>query len=121
MNPQIKVIFTDENIHKLFGHEAAEDEDSERLQEYYLKNDIYNRITANLPLRILVGHKGIGKSALFKIAMAEDKQKGNLPVFIRPDDLIDIGKDASSFLETIRDWKKGLKYIIAIKVLEYAK
>lgn len=121
MSISSKVSFTDENIHKLFGHEAAEDEDSERLQEYYLKNEIYSRITANLPLRILVGHKGIGKSALFKIAIAEDKQKGILPIFIRPDDLIDIGKDASTFLETIRDWKKGLKYIIAMKVLEYAE
>ena len=27
----------------------------------------------DIPLRILVGHKGIGKSALFKIAMSEDR------------------------------------------------
>jgi len=117
----IKVIFTDENIHKIFGHEAAEDENSERLQEYYLKNEIYDRITANLPLRILVGHKGIGKSALFKIAIAEDKYKGILPIYIRPDDLIGIGKEKNDFLETIREWKIGLKSIITAKVLEYAE
>ncbi|RYE14277.1 MAG: hypothetical protein EOP34_06945, partial [Rickettsiales bacterium] len=121
MTTNVKIDLTDENIHKIFGHEAAEDENSERLQEYYLKNDIYSRITANLPIRILVGHKGIGKSALFKIAIAEDKEKGILPIYIRPDDLIDIGKETNNFLETIREWKRGLKYIIASKVLEYAE
>ncbi|MBA4124488.1 MAG: hypothetical protein H0X72_18760 [Acidobacteria bacterium] len=60
--------FTDDNIQKLFGHEAAEDEDPERLKKYYFKSSIYDRIATDLPIRILVGHKGIGKSALFKIA-----------------------------------------------------
>ena len=35
-NPEIT--FTEENISRLFGQEAAEDEDFERLQSYYIKN-----------------------------------------------------------------------------------
>jgi len=32
---QLSPIFSEINIQKLFGHEAAENEDPERLQEYY--------------------------------------------------------------------------------------
>ncbi len=71
-------LFTEENIRKLFGHEAAEDEDIDRLKEYYFKNDTYAQVATDLPFRILVGHKGIGKSALFQIAMAEDKEAVNV-------------------------------------------
>ena len=61
--------FSDENILKLFGNEAAESESPERLKEYYLKSSIYDRVASDTPLRILVGHKGIGKSALIRVAL----------------------------------------------------
>jgi hypothetical protein len=112
-----KVNFTDEIIQKLFGHEAAEDEDFNRLKEYYFKIKVYDRIIADLPLRILVGHKGIGKSALFKVAISEEKEAGHLPILIRPDDILGLKADTSDFLQTIRDWKQGLNIIIGKKVL----
>ena len=110
--------FTEENIQKLFGHEAAENESPERLKEYYFKNNIYSRVVSDLPIRILVGHKGIGKSALFKIAKDEDIDKDVIPVSIQPNDVLDLGTDKSDFLHTIRSWTKGLKEIIIIKVLD---
>ena len=109
--------FTDENIQKLFGHEAAEDESFERLKQYYLKTSIYNRVTSDVPLRILVGHKGIGKSALIQIAISEDKQNGILPLLIRPDDILEVAASDNSFLQLIREWKDGLYRIIAQKAL----
>jgi len=102
---------------RLFGHEAAEDETPERLKEYYFKNITYQDVTAPLGLRILVGHKGIGKSALFKIAIMEDRQNGELPILIRPDDIAELGKETTDFLLSIRAWKDGLKKIIASKAL----
>lgn len=113
-----ELIFTEENIHKLFGHEAAEDESFERLQSYYIKNKTHDKVMADLPLRILVGHKGIGKSALFKIAISEDESKGKLPILIKPDDIADLAHDSGVFHQIIRDWKKGLINIIALKVLQ---
>ncbi|MDA8172919.1 MAG: hypothetical protein M0Z48_13945 [Nitrospiraceae bacterium] len=107
-----KVKLTDENIQKLFGSEAAEDESFDRLKQYYFKTSVYERITADLPLRIMVGHKGIGKSALFKIAAAEDAEGNNLALFIRPDDISGLAKEERDFLEIIREWKKGLNEII---------
>ncbi len=111
------ISFTEETIQKLFGHEAAEDEDESRLQEYYFKSNIYKQVTANLSLRILVGHKGTGKSALFKMAMHEDISQGKLPILIQPNDIVDISIDDSNFLKKIQIWTEGLLEIIFNKIL----
>ena len=101
--------FSEENIAALFGHEAAEDEDIERLKGYYFKGNVYGQIANDLPIRILVGHKGIGKSALFHIAMAEEAQRGKLSLLIKPDDIAGIGgraqKPSATFLEENVAWE----------------
>lgn len=109
--------FSEPELQRLFGHEAAEDEDPARLREYYFKTKTYDQMSVDLPLRILVGHKGIGKSALFKVAMAEDKENGLITVLIRPDDVAMLATDTDDFLATIREWKAGLSQIIAKRVL----
>lgn len=112
-----RLTFSEAEIQNLFGHEAAEDETPARLRQYYFKNDVHDRVAADLPLRILVGHKGVGKSALFKVAISEGRESGRFPVLIRPDDVVGLGMDTSDFLQTIRDWKRGLLAILARKVL----
>ncbi|WP_332445222.1 P-loop ATPase, Sll1717 family [Wolinella succinogenes] len=109
--------FTEENISKLFGNEAAEDEDIERLKGYYLKGNVYTQTVNDLPLRILVGHKGIGKSALFRVAMEEEKLNNKLSLIIKPDDIIGIADNQTDFLKMIRDWKEGIREIISQKAL----
>ncbi|MCG3168782.1 MAG: hypothetical protein CALGDGBN_00289 [Pseudomonadales bacterium] len=109
--------FTEQNIAALFGHEAAEDEDIERLKSYYLKGAVYEQVANDLPIRILVGHKGIGKSALFHVAMAEDAAAGRLSLLIKPDDIAGIGDSETNFLKLIREWKVGINEIIASKAL----
>jgi len=111
---QIK--FTDETIQRIFGHEAAEDEDPLRLREYYFKSNVFEQVASELSLRVLVGHKGIGKSALFKVAMAEDEEANNLSIAIQPNDIADLGKGEGGFLELVRGWEKGLTEIITQKV-----
>lgn len=112
-----QLTFSDLEVQQLFGHEAAEDETPARLRQYYFKTDAFEQVTADVGLRILVGHKGVGKSALFKIAMAEDHDAGSLPILIRPDDVAGLAADASDLLKAIREWKEGLLDIIATKVL----
>lgn len=116
-----RLTFSEAEIQNLIGHEAAEDETPSRLRQYYFKNDVYDRVTADLPLRILVGHKGVGKSALFKVAISERQEAGGFPILIRPDDIVGLGTDTSDFLQTIRDWKKGLLAIMARKVFSTLK
>jgi len=110
--------FSSAEIYRLFGREAAEDEDPARLREYYFKGVTYDDVTAALPLRILVGHKGIGKSALFKIAMLENEDHRELPMLIKPDDIAGLAQEGDDFLLTIRAWRQGLNEIITRKVLE---
>lgn len=111
-------VFSEENIQKIFGHEAAEDESPERLREYYFKSSDYESVKADLPLRILVGHKGIGKSALFTVAKAEDEDNGLLSISLRPDDVVDIASDPTEFNRQIQQWKSGLARIIQKKILQ---
>lgn len=110
------VEFNDQNIQQLFGFEDAESENPERLKEYFLKKDTFDRVTTDLPLRILVGHKGTGKSALFRVAMAEESEKGNLAILIKPDDIAEIALEQNNFLIRVREWKDGLSKIISEKV-----
>lgn len=116
MKTNQNLIFNDETIQRLFGFEDAESEPIERLREYYFKKDTFSRVVSDLPIRILVGHKGTGKSALFKVAIAEEKENGNLPILIKPDDIADLGKTDENFLLRIRQWKYGLIKIIGAKV-----
>lgn len=109
--------FTESQIQSLFGHEAAEDEDPDRLRTYYFKSATYDHVATDLSLRILVGHKGIGKSALFQVAMAEDREAHRIAILVKPDDVADLGADPSDFIRTVRSWKSGLLEIIAAKVL----
>lgn len=111
------VEFSEETIQKLFGHEAAEDERPERLREYYFKSSTYDQVVTNLPLRILVGHKGIGKSALFQVAIDEDRKAHRLTLVVQPDDIIDLGEDTHDFLRAIRSWKNGLLGLLARKAM----
>lgn len=110
--------FTDENIRKIFGAYDGEGENITRLSQYYLKTDIYESIKANLPVRILVGSKGVGKSALFRMALKESAEQGKLCVFIKPDDIAEIGQKHESLMISIRQWKHGLTKIIVRKILE---
>ncbi|SIO35405.1 hypothetical protein SAMN05444166_4032 [Singulisphaera sp. GP187] len=109
--------FDDDSIQQLFGHEAAEDENPQRLRDYYFKGNIYSRSSSDLPLRILVGHKGIGKSALFEVAQQEDAESHTVAILLRPDDVHEIATSAS-VLESIRNWKEGLARIIFDKVMK---
>ena len=112
-----EVTFNEETIRSIFGHEAAEDEDIERLKRYYVKTDVYAAIKSSIPLYILVGHKGVGKSALFKVLISEDNEDSNIPIAIQPDDILDIKTSETDFLQRIRDWKEGLSRILFHELL----
>ena len=112
--------FSDAQIRKIFGSEDAETENSERFHEYFVKNRAYENLRADLPLRILVGHKGVGKSALLRYSFDEDVRSGILSVFLKPDDLSDLLKvNSQSDINTrIEAWKIGIKKAVAEKAVE---
>lgn len=111
--------FDDETLERLFGAEDAENEIAERFKEYFFFNRTYENLLADLPIRILVGHKGIGKSALLRRAYLNNEEKSQLAIWIRPNDLIPhLGKTTTiEFNQLIENWKTGLLSAIADKAL----
>lgn len=107
-----ELTFDEDTIRALFGHEAAEDEKVERLKNYYLKTDIYEKMKSDIPLFILVGHKGVGKSALIKVLSYDDSVENRIPIAVQPNDIIDLDVSESNFLKKIQTWKDGLANII---------
>ena len=116
----MNITFTEEQIHGLFGDLAAEDEDKDRLKQYFFKNDTYSKIHNSMPLRILVAHKGIGKSAIFHMSYLENSENNILSLLIRPDDIANLGKpdESDDFLQLIRKWKTGLEQLIVELVMK---
>lgn len=118
--PHGKVVdFSEEQIREMFGDLAAEDEKEERFSSYFIKTDVYKKIHNFLPIRILVAHKGIGKSAVFKMSYLENQKNNVLSIWVKPDDILGIANagDGVDPLEMIRQWKSGLEEILVKKVV----
>lgn len=112
--------FTDTRIEELFGAEDAEGEPIQRFKEYFVANKSYEKLTELLPIRVLVGHKGVGKSALLRRAYLEDEENGRLAVFIQPGDVEEIADELKSidFNRIIEGWKRGITRVIAKKAAQ---
>lgn len=116
--------FDDPTIERLFGADDAENETDERFKEYFYFNKIFENIDNDLPIRILVGHKGIGKSALLRRAFLRDRERNRLAIRLQPGDLLKLKADASaSELDFLAEkWKDGLLSAITEKtVTEFTK
>jgi hypothetical protein len=113
-------VFSDENIERLFGAQAAEDENPDRLKEYFYVNRTYDNIRNNLSIRVLVGHKGIGKSAVLKRSYLDDVETGQICAWIQPTDLTELSsiKDTGDFNQQIDAWKRGILRVVAKKLID---
>lgn len=107
--------FDDETILALFGAQAAEDERPNQLKSYFIKNKAYERASADIPLRIVVGHKGVGKSALLKILYLEQSSDNFLSIWLQPTDIARAWSVSGSFVEEVEGIKKNIISIIAEK------
>lgn len=110
--------FDDETILSLFGAQAAEDEDPDRLKSYFVRNKAYDRARAEIPLRILVGHKGIGKSAILVMSFQQDLQDNILCLWLKPTDLSRAWSVDGTFVERVEGIKRNILRLIAEKSLE---
>lgn len=110
--------FDDETIRNIFGTDTAEDDDPDRLRAYFLRNKSYENIRSSLPLRILVGHKGIGKTALLRMSHLEDIEKDILSLWLKPDDFVGIELRGKSFVEKIGEYKRVIGRLIYCQSLE---
>lgn len=103
--------FDDVTIQQIFGADDAENENDDRLKEYFYRNMAYDSLTSNLPVRVLVGHKGVGKSALLKRAYLSDIDTDTPCVWLQPDALLNVQSDTTpsdQFVKKISIWKTGI-------------
>ena len=103
--------FDDVTIQQIFGADDAENENDERLKEYFYRNMAYDSLTSSLPVRVLVGHKGVGKSALLKRAYLSDAETKTPCVWLQPDALLNVQSDTrptDQFVHRISVWKSGI-------------
>lgn len=111
--------FNDVTIEKLFGKEDAENENKQRLKEYFYRNKAYQKLREPLPIRIVVGHKGVGKSAILKMSALEDEEGGYLNLWIRPNDLVKYtdyeNPDINKMIEI---WKRAITDLVFNKTIE---
>ncbi|MGN8058766.1 P-loop ATPase, Sll1717 family [Pedobacter sp. 22163] len=119
MSTNQPVTLNEENRNKIFGTFDGEGENIDRLKEYYFKNDIYESLISDQPLKILVGNKGVGKSALFRVAYAEARENNVMAVNLEPDDVAEIWEKQEEIdIIKVRKWKHALTENIANKVLQ---
>ena len=111
--------FDDATIERLIGTEDAENENDQRFKQYFFFNKTYENLVANLPIRILVGHKGIGKSALLRRAYLHNQENLQLAIRVRPNDLVShmVEVDPPELNQQIESWKSGLLEAIVQKCI----
>lgn len=114
------ITFTEDQITGLFGELAAEDEEIVRFKSSFFKSSTYAKIHNERPLRILVAHKGVGKSVLFRMSYEENISNNVLTLWIRPNDIADLCQvsEDENPLSLIEKWKSGLNSRIVELVMQ---
>lgn len=111
--------FNDQTIERLFGVSDGENESPARLKEYFFRNKAYENLNNDLAIRILVGHKGSGKSSLLRMLYLEDKDKELPAIWLQPGDLLNSFHDKKgSFNSLIENWKNVLTDVIVNEVVK---
>ncbi len=117
--------FDSNTIFELFGSFDAEQEKLDRFKDYFVTNDFYEQFSANFPLRIVVGNKGAGKSAIIRASQIEMSDfDDHICVPLTASDLIARADDLpTDGLKAINHWKsvfatEALSHIVTSSISE---
>lgn len=96
-----------DTVHGLFGSFDAEQENLDKFKDYFVTNNFFERFTANFPLRIAVGNKGAGKSAMLRASLINDQNEPNcVCISLTAPDLIALADNLpTDTLKAINHWK----------------
>src|ERR1035437_4080413 len=112
MTPQI-------DISKLsFGAPAAERDINQGLIHYFVESDTFAQLVKRTKTLIL-GNRGAGKSALFKVFADRERKKGSLVLELAPENYSYEILSAQMAKESEGAWKKQGAYAAAWKYLIY--
>ena len=112
--------FSHSTINQLFGYEGAELEKPINLKKWYLKPSFFSDLKSDTPIIIVAGNKGVGKTALFKTLIEENKLENCIPILIKPDEIEDLSYTNSNFLQMVRNWKLGMYTKITHELISFS-
>lgn len=103
---------------KLFGNDAAEEEQESIFSSYVVERDeLRDFLNNENPLQIARAYKGEGKSALLRLVRTKLKKSGNDEIIVST-----TGPDLSPPIEStdhdlwVREWKKSILRIVANEI-----
>jgi hypothetical protein len=101
-----------------FGAPAAERDIERGLDEYFVESEAYHRVKAGTK-RILIGGRGIGKSALFQVLARREREAGSYVIELSPEDYSYELLTQTMASEARGSWAKHGAYAAAWKYLIY--
>lgn len=110
--------FTHDNIVEIFGTDAADTEDAARLYTFFVANSSYDEVRAPHPVSLIVGQKGIGKTALMRVSSLDDARDQFPHVFMKAYQILGETpiEDASSL--SLQKFKSAIESAIVEHVVE---
>ncbi|HPV99244.1 MAG TPA: hypothetical protein PLZ78_15535 [Spirochaetota bacterium] len=107
------------NLSKLnFGAPAAERDINQGLKEYFVESDVFKKFFTKKKY-VLIGNRGTGKSAIFKIIADRHKSKGELVIELSPENYSYEMLSQLMLKESAGSWAKQGAYAAAWKYLLY--
>ncbi len=101
-----------------FGAPAAERDIERGLDEYFVESGAYNRVKAGTK-RILIGGRGIGKSAMFQVLARRERHDGSYVIELSPEDYSYELLTQTMASQERGSWAKRGAYAAAWKYLIY--
>lgn len=101
-----------------FGSPAAERDINEGLDDYFVESQAFNRIEQG-DRTILLGNRGMGKSAIFKVLAHRRRAAGDVVIELAPEDYSYEILSQTMAAESEGSWAKLGAYSVAWKYLIY--
>ncbi len=101
-----------------FGAPAAERDISQGLRDYFVESDAYKRVREGKK-SIILGNRGSGKSAIFKIVAEQERHSGSLVIDLAPENYSYEMLNSVLTTEDRGSWVKQGAYTAAWKYLIY--
>ncbi|GGL30007.1 hypothetical protein [Caulobacter rhizosphaerae] len=101
--------FSHDNLGEIFGSDAADTEDPARLYSAFVSNESYYEVRAPNPITLVVGQKGIGKTALMLVSSMDDKRDQFPNIFIRGSNILSRSTEKDGASISINSFRIAMK------------
>lgn len=105
-------------IQKIFGQDAAELESPERLKEFFVNIEEFDLLKEPQPISLVVGQKGVGKTALLRRAHQDDLENKTPAIILTGSEILKEAPDDSSVSNSIELYKTVVERSIIDHIID---